>query len=67
MKVKTIRWRDSTLYLEQRPVGSKWEIEIITSVGFVIEETKDIIVLAGDRMGHDVRRAVVIPKENIIN
>jgi len=66
MKTKTIKWRDSRMYLAQEEIDSKWEVCVITSVGFVIEETKDHIVLAGDIVDEDVRRVIVIPKENIV-
>lgn len=54
------------MYLAQEEIDSKWEVCVITSVGFVIEETKDHIVLAGDIVDEDVRRVIVIPKENIV-
>lgn len=66
MKPKVIKWRDSTMHITQEPRNAEWELQIITSVGFVIHEDKEKIVLAGDLLGEDVRRAIVIPKENII-
>jgi hypothetical protein len=66
MKPKVITWRDSTMHITQETRDTKWEVQIITSVGFVIYEDKKIIVLAGDTLGEDVRRVIVIPKENII-
>ncbi len=65
MKIKTIKWRDSRLYITQESVDSDWQPCIITSVGFVLEEDSDKIVLAGDLADDDVSRALVIPKENI--
>ena len=66
MKIKTIKWRDSRLYITQESVDSDWQPCIITSVGFVLEEDSDKIVLAGDLADDDVRRVLVIPKENIV-
>lgn len=54
------------MHITQEARDTKWEVQIITSVGFVIHEDKKIIVLAGDTLGEDVRRVIVIPKENII-
>lgn len=54
------------MYITQMEKNHEWDVSVITSIGFVIEETKDHIVLAGDVLEEDVRRAIVIPKENII-
>lgn len=54
------------MYITQAERDNDWEVCVIESVGFVIEETKDYIVLAGDLLDEDVRRAIVIPKENIV-
>lgn len=67
MKVKTVKWRDSNMYITQAPRDSDWQIAEVTSVGFVIDEDKKQITLAGDLIGEDVRRVIVIPKENIIS
>jgi hypothetical protein len=40
-------------------------VAIVESVGFVISENSEQIVLAGDIVDDDVRRVIVIPKENI--
>lgn len=66
MKPRVVKWRDSRMYIHQEHRDEPWEVCVITSVGFVIEETKEHIVLAGDLLDEDVRRAIVIPKENII-
>lgn len=66
MKTKVVKWRDSNIYLTQCHREDDFEVEVITSVGFLVSETKDQIVLAGDSLGDDVRRVIVIPKENII-
>jgi hypothetical protein len=66
MKPKVIKWRDSTMHLTQESKDTDWSVCVIESVGFVIHEDKEKIVLAGDLVDDDVRRVIVIPKENII-
>lgn len=66
-KVKRIKWRDSQMYIHQEPKDEPFNICIIESVGFVLSEDKEKIVLAGDLVGEDVRRVIAIPKENIIS
>lgn len=65
-KIREVRWRDSRMYIHQEHKDEPWEVCVISSVGYVIEETKEHIVLAGDLLDEDVRRAIVIPKENIV-
>lgn len=65
-EVRVVKWRDSTMHMTQEPLDTKWEVQILTSVGFVIYEDKKILTLAGDTLNEDVRRVLVIPKENII-
>lgn len=55
------------MYINQIEKESTFEIAILTSVGFVIKDTKDFLVLAGDLLEDDIRRTIVIPKENIIS
>lgn len=66
MKVKKVKWRDSRMYITQCGKDEEWGVEIMTSVGFVVEETKNHIVLAGDLVGEELRRVIVIPRENIV-
>jgi hypothetical protein len=63
--IKLIEWRDSSMQITQEPQDSKWEVECLASVGFVLVEDNDKIVLAGDLLEGDCRRVIVIPKENI--
>lgn len=42
MKVKKVKWRDSRMYITQCGKDEEWEVEIMTSVGFVVEETKKV-------------------------
>lgn len=66
-KLKQIRWRDSQMYLTQSNKEDTFEVSIICSVGYVVSEDKSKIVLAGDVLDNgDVRRVIVIPKENIV-
>lgn len=66
-KIKRIKWRDSNMFITQEARNTDWKVAVIESVGFVIREDKDNIVLAGDLLDEDVRRVIVIPKENIIS
>jgi hypothetical protein len=64
-EIKLIEWRDSSVQITQEPQDSKWEVAYLASVGFVLVEDNDKIVLAGDLLEGDCRRVIVIPKENI--
>jgi hypothetical protein len=66
-KVKRVRWRDSRLMIHQEPPDADFSVCIIDSVGFVLHEDKDRIVLAGDLVEDDVRRVISIPRENVIS
>jgi hypothetical protein len=65
-RLKTIKWRDSRMYITQCAIDDDFEVCVIISTGFVIKEDKKQIVLAGDIVDRDVRRVIVIPKENIL-
>jgi len=66
-KLKSIRWRDSRIYMTQQDKEDKFDVSIICSVGYVVSEDKKQIVLAGDVIDDgDIRRVIVIPKENIV-
>lgn len=67
MQIVVVEWRDSRMYLEQCPVDSEWEACVITSVGHLVEDTKERVVLAGDHLDEDVRRVIVIPRENVVS
>lgn len=66
MKIKKIKWRDSQMFNGQWTKDDKFDVAIVESLGFLVEETKEHIVLAGDLIDTDYRRVIVIPKENII-
>ena len=65
--LRQIKWRDSRLHITQTYKEDFFEVAIIRSVGFFIREDKDSIVLAGDVLDDgEIRRVIIIPKENII-
>ena len=66
MKTRTIKWRDSRMYITQVSKEHIEDVCIIESVGFLIEEDDTKIVLAGDIVDDEYRRVIVIPKENIL-
>jgi hypothetical protein len=54
------------MFVHQEPRDCEdFGVAIVESVGFVILENAEKIVLAGDLIDDDVRRVIVIPKENI--
>ena len=66
-KLKQVRWRDSRMYITQCNKEDKFDVATICSVGYVVKDTKDSIVLAGDVLDDgDIRRVIIIPKENSI-
>ena len=68
MKICEIIWRDSCMYITQEPKTRDWKYETISSVGYLLEENDKQIVIAGDSLEieNEVRRVIVIPKENIV-
>lgn len=65
-ELRTVRWRDSKMYLTQYNKEDDFRVSVIYSTGFVISEDKKQLVLAGDVVDEgDIRRVIVIPKENI--
>lgn len=68
-KLTQVMWRDSQLYLTQCQKDDNFKVAEFCSAGYVIKEDKNSITLAGDILvdGGDVRRVIVIPKENIIS
>jgi len=61
MQIIEVRWIDSTEYPEQVSAREDWEVSTMQTVGYVIEETDDYVVLAQELCGKDVRRVIVIP------
>lgn len=66
MKIYHITWRDSNLYNEQGDSDYPFEVTVIESVGFVLQESKDSITITRDLMKKESRGAVTIPRENIL-
>ena len=67
MKVITVRWRDSRLWIKQEhPDDITDGVCVIDSVGYLVREKKDHIILAGDLIDDCWRRAITIPRENIV-
>lgn len=64
MELRIVKWLDSSLQNGQVDATEFPEPCLITSVGFVVKETDDYIVLARDDMGHDgdFRGLCAIPK-----
>lgn len=67
-KLVELRWRDSRMYLTQCHKDDKWQVSTIISCGYVVAEDERKITLASDLVDEDgdIRRVIVIPKENII-
>lgn len=67
MKIAQITWSDSNRYQEQIEKDYFFDLVTITSVGIVITEDEDVIVITQDIIGDDVRGVLVIAKQNIEN
>lgn len=67
-KLAIIKWSDSNMYITQADRDLDWKIAEIVSVGFIIREDKESIVLAGEIIDNDdVRRVIAIPKVNVLS
>ncbi len=55
------------MYILQCERDADFGYAIIESIGFLIHEDTKKYVIAGDLVDQDVRRAIVIPKENVIS
>ncbi|MCP4668239.1 MAG: hypothetical protein GY849_17980 [Deltaproteobacteria bacterium] len=67
MEIIKVIWRDSNIYIEQCHKTDVFSYETLITYGKLIQENKEQIVVAGDILGDEVRRVIVIPKENIIS
>ena len=65
---RVVRWIDSSLQNVQVDKDDFPKPVTITSVGFVVEETDEYVVLARDDMGHDgdYRGLVAIPRIAVV-
>ena len=63
-EVRVVKWLESSLQNGQVDATDFPEPVVIVSVGFVVKETEDHIVLARDDIGHDgdFRGLCAIPK-----
>jgi hypothetical protein len=67
IKIKRVKWRDSCVLRDQQTIDADFDVAIMESVGFVLQEDKKKLVLAGELLENgNARRIIVIPKENII-
>lgn len=66
MKIVKITWRDSSMYHPQGDSDYPFEVSVFESVGFVLQENKDNIVIARDIIRKESRSVLCIPRENII-
>jgi len=55
------------MYLAQCSINDNFTYETIITTGFLVKDGDGQVVIAGDILGEDVRRVLVIPKENIIS
>lgn len=60
-----ITWRDSSILNEQGSNDCEFEVSIIESVGFLLKEDSNRIVITRDLIDDDSRGVLIIPKENI--
>lgn len=68
MKTVIVKWRDSNIFNEQWGEDEEeFEVSEITSIGFLIKDEKDRIVIAREKVGEDWRGIIAIPRENIIS
>jgi hypothetical protein len=66
MKIYQITWRDSSMYHTQGDNNYPFEVSIFTSIGFLLQDNKDNIVIARDIIRDESRSVIIIPKENIL-
>jgi hypothetical protein len=67
MKIAEVYWRDSRMFITQCGKDEDFSVCDMHSVGFVISQDEDKIVLTGDLVDDEYRRVLIIPKENIVN
>lgn len=65
-KIKKIRWVDSNHSPHQMSEDELLEPVEIISVGFLVKETKDYVVLARELIEDDYRGVIAIPKVCIL-
>lgn len=65
-KIYKIKWRDSAIYDTQGENDYPFEVSIFESIGFVLRENKNDIVIARDILKKESRGVLIIPRENIL-
>lgn len=66
MKICKVTWRDSRRYTYQMEATEDFSVCEIETIGFLVKETKQFVVLCQDSIDEDVRGVICIPRENII-
>ncbi len=66
MHIVKILWRDSAMYNSQGDSDYPFEVSLFTSIGFILRENKDSIVIARDIIRDESRGVLIIPRENIV-
>lgn len=61
-----IHWRDSHRYMYQMERNEPVEVAIMKTVGWLVRETENEIVIAQDILGEDMRGVEVICAENVL-
>lgn len=61
MDIARVYWRDSRMFITQHDKDEKLEVCHLESVGFLLKNTDNEIVLVGDIIEGEFRRTLVIP------
>lgn len=66
MKIAHITWTDSHRYTYQMENDEPVHFVTIETIGWLVKQDKNQVVLAQDDIEGDIRGVIVIPRENII-
>ena len=70
LRIVHVRWRDSQFHFDQqkRESAANSAVAVFESVGHLVHEDEDRVVIAGDYDpgGEDVRQVLAIPRENVL-
>lgn len=66
-RIAYVRWRDSQVFMAQES-GTVEDFMpcVIETVGIVVGDTKDYVVIAREKVDRDWRGVISIPRENIV-
>jgi len=67
MKIVLVTWRDSHRYTYQMEKDEEVSVTEIKTVGWLVSDNTNQVVLAQDDIEDDIRGVIVIPRENIIS